>query len=158
MPFDVAGEVHAKERELGVWHRVDQPGHQMMTLLAQGVILAPEWDDPDADVLAGHGRHFVGIQPGAIDQIFGLKCPLGRLQCHRAGGTGDLLDRGTRKDVSASLVELIGEGGGHLGEVYNPGVGRPQGAHSGSMGFDLFKSFRADDLQVSHAVGRPSLV
>ena len=155
--LDVAGEVNAKEWKLGVGHRIDQPGHQMMALRAQCVVLAPERDDLDAQFLAGHSGHLVGIQPGAVDQMFGLKRPFGCLQCHGTGHVGDLLHRGTGKDVTAGLLEFIGEGDGYFCKVDYPRVGRPQCAHSNGVRLDLFQSFWADDLQVRHSVGRSPL-
>ena len=49
-------------------------------------------------------------------------------------------------------------GPGHLGEIDDTGVGRPQGLDARNVGFDLLEAVRADHLQPLDAVGHTALV
>ena len=66
---EVAGQVGAEEREVGIGHRVDVGAHQPVGLGPELQVAAAEGDDPR--VLGGPAgdREAVGPEPGAEDRL-----------------------------------------------------------------------------------------
>ena len=98
---DLPREMDAEERERRVGHGVDEPVDEAPRLGPEGVVVAPERDDPVvARRISGQGGDAVGLEAGAGDDV---------ARRHRPGGRDQLplAPRGVRTAVTSRPVRIV---------------------------------------------------
>jgi hypothetical protein len=157
LAVDGAGEVDPEEWELGIWHRVDQPAHQIVPLGPDQVVLAAERDDPHAGAGAGEPRDDVGVEPGAVDEPARSDRPGRRRDVEAVAVPVDRRDPSAGADDRAPGQELAGESLGHLAIVDDRRGRRVDRADRGGVGLDLAESVPVDEGETLDAVGGAAL-
>jgi hypothetical protein len=69
---DHSREVHAQKREARIRYGIDQVADESCFLGFEPVVLAAERHDANRRRHTAQSRHTIGLQPGAVDQPFGL--------------------------------------------------------------------------------------